>query len=142
MQYKYRNATWSDKNKKIVRVEVLLNNVWVETCYDFNNPGDLTDLRNQIPISLIKEPVESENLISKQKQIDKLTVFYNGNEYQANDTSINMINSYINSEYKDVINWKTKDNEIVPLTLDDLKKLLRLILQKINSIRNIENNII
>ena len=71
MQYKYRNATWSDKNKKIVRVEVLLNNVWVETCYDFNNPGDLTDLRNQIPISLIKEPVESENLISKQKQIDK-----------------------------------------------------------------------
>ena len=93
MQYKYRNATWSDKNKKIVRVEVLLNNVWVETCYDFNNPGDLTDLRNQIPISLIKEPVESENLISKQKQIDKLTVFYNGNEYQANDTSINMINS-------------------------------------------------
>ena len=78
---------------------------------------------NNTSISYLK----SRKRLEKNETLSKMTVEYNGNTFQSDDTSQNRLSrnlSVLGDE--ESINWKTYDNEIVSLNKVDIKEILKL----------------
>ena len=100
-----------------------------------------TDSQEVIDKTLTKE----KEILAKELKTDKLntlTVTYNGNEYDADDSArLNMSTVVLEKEVSDIVSWKLADNSWVDVPVSDIVEALFIARQAVeNIIKGIDND--
>ena len=71
--------------------------------------------------------IELDNKLNKRNLLNSLIITFKKTEFQGNlKSQTSMANKLVVMETKEIVNWKSLDNTLVPLSKADLKKLLKL----------------